>query len=132
MSSYTANYYPASAGFGSIPVIPSPHCYSTLKGYTENEFGFMKFNPPLSDPLSYPYERKDDPVIKYIPNYNTLCRSCYDDNIKQVDYRFASISHAYPIKEDYKTQRKTAPVPRTTPTPNTASAPKTASGKTRR
>jgi len=103
MSSYTANYYPASAGFGSIPVIPSPNCYSTLKGYTENEFGFMKFNPPLSDPVFYPYSRKDDPVIKYTPNYNTLCHSCYNaDDIKNVDYRFASISNAYPLKENYK------------------------------
>jgi hypothetical protein len=100
MSSH-ANYYPSSAGFGTVPIIQSPNCYSTLKGYTENEFGFMKFNPPLSDPVFYPYARKDDPVIKYTPNYNTLCHSCYD-NIENVDYRFASIRNAYPIKENYK------------------------------
>jgi hypothetical protein len=96
MSSY-ANYYPLSVVENrNVPIIPSARYYSTLKGYTENDFGFMKFNPPLSDPVFYPYMRKDDPVIKYTPNYNTLCHSCYNvNNVNNVDYNFASISNAY-------------------------------------
>ena len=107
MSSY-ANYYPSSRSeLRSVPVIPAPRYYSTLNGYSENEFGFMKFNPPLSDPMPYLYERKNDPVIEYVPNYNTLCRSCYTvDDIKNVDYRFASISNAYPLKENYEIKKE--------------------------
>ena len=102
MSSYE-NYYPQSRSeIRTVPVIPAPCYYSTLNGYTENEFGFMKFNPPLSAPVPYLYERKNDPVIAYVPSYNTLSHTPY--KIDSIDY--ASISNAYPTKENYEKKKE--------------------------
>jgi hypothetical protein len=93
--SYSSYSSSASAEKRTIPMIPSAYFYSSLRGYSENgKFGFMKFNPPVSDPSFYPYMRKFDPEIKYQPDYNTLLHPG-TDKYPNTNVFFASITNAY-------------------------------------
>jgi hypothetical protein len=79
----------------TIPFIPASNYYSTLQQYQKNgDFGFMKFNPPLSPPVFYPYMRKfDAPPIKYQTNYDTLLH--VSDTFPNLNQNYSSISNAY-------------------------------------
>jgi hypothetical protein len=90
-----SNYSSSSAQYRNIPMIPAPSFYSSLSGYSANgNFGFMKFNPPTSDPVFYPYMRKFDPEIRYKPDYNTLSHAG-SQKFPNNNPDFASISNAY-------------------------------------
>ena len=68
--------------------------FSTLSGYSDNTFGFMKFNPPLSEPIAFPYARNTDPPISYKFNYDSLS---YPDTPESTNLNcnYASIKNGY-------------------------------------
>ena len=68
--------------------------FSTLGGYSENTLGFMKFNPPLSASIPYPYARNKDPEIKYQFDYDSLS---YPESTQSVNLNcfYPSVTNAY-------------------------------------
>lgn len=73
--------------------------YSQLKGYDENTFGFMKFNPPLSSPIYYPYSRKNDPPIKYVFNYDGLLHPS-TDKYENLNCNYPNVNNAYTYNQE--------------------------------
>jgi hypothetical protein len=87
MSSYQRNETRATN------MIPASIYYLSYQQYEKSDFGFMKFNPPVSPPIHYPYMRKFDQTVRYQPSYNTLIHTSPEFPNNNPDY--SSISNAY-------------------------------------
>lgn len=74
----------------SIPIVGSPIYYSSLDRYTKNHFGFMNFNPPLSDNIQKPSVKSQEKIIEFQPSYDTLIRG---NGLSHCNY--ASVKDAY-------------------------------------
>jgi hypothetical protein len=68
--------------------------FSTLSGYCDNTFGFMKFNPPLSKSLPYPYARGQEAPIKYQFDYESLSYPSTSES-SNLNCNYASIQNGY-------------------------------------
>ena len=68
--------------------------FSTLSGYSANTFGFMKFNPPLAQPMPYMYSRNADPPIQYQFDYDSLSYPSTSESVN-LNCNYASIQNGY-------------------------------------
>lgn len=87
MSSYYNTNYEYNK---NIPNYQSCY-YQNLRGYTNNKFGQVRFNPPLSEAIVY----KD--VYYAPPNYQSLTHKVSTENL---NYNYPSVNNAYQTCQD--------------------------------